>query len=87
MVINISTIRVVDNRRSILTDSLSVPKTMGKGPMITAPPPLTFPFPLVVVKNRRMTATKAMVNPAKTRIAPKLNNNWPLIYVFTSSNI
>ena len=70
-----STIKAIDSRRSILIDSLSVPKTMGKGPMITAPPPLTFSFPLVVVKNMRMTATKAMRKPAKTKMTPKLNNN------------
>ena len=80
-------IKAIDNRRSILTDSLSVPKTIGKGPMITAPPPLIFPFPLVVVKKRSMTAKKAMINPAKTKITPKLNNNWPLIYMVTSSSI
>ena len=80
-------IKAIDNRRSILTDSLSVPKTIGKGPMITAPPPLIFSFPLVAVKNRRMTATKAIINPAKTKITPILNNNWPFIYTVTSSSI
>jgi len=64
-----------DIRKSILTDSLSVPKTIGKGPMIIAPPPLTFPFPFMVVQSRRITATKAMANPVKTRMAPRLNNN------------
>jgi hypothetical protein len=34
-----STIKAIDSRRSILVDSLSVPKTIGKGPIITAPPP------------------------------------------------
>ena len=87
MVINVSMIKIVDNKRSILIDSLSAPKTIGKGPMITAPPPLTFPFPLVVVKNRRITAMKAIMNPAKTKMVPRLNNNWPFIYMFTSSNI
>ena len=82
-----STIKAIDNRRSILIDSLSVPKTIGKGPMMTAPPPLTFPFPFVVVKNMRMTATKAMRNPAKIKMTPKLNNNWSLIYTVTSSDI
>ena len=82
-----STIKAIDSRRTILMDSLSVPKTMGKGPMIIAPPPLTFPSLRMVVKNRRMIATKAMINPAKTKMAPKLNNSWPLIYTVTSSNI
>jgi len=77
----------MESRRSILRDSLSVPKTIGKGPIITALPPLTFPLPLVVVKNMRITATKAMRNPAKTKMTPKLNNNWSLIYTFTSSDI
>ena len=80
-------IKVIDSRRSILVDSLSVPKTMGKGPIITAPPPLAFPFPLVVVKNMRMTAIKAMRNPAKNKMTPKLNKNWLLIHTFTSFDI
>jgi len=79
MVMNISMIKAVDNMRSILIDFLSVPKTMGKGPMITAPPPLTFPSPLMIPKNRRRTATKAVINPAKTKMTPTSNNNWPLI--------
>ena len=82
-----STIKAMESRRSILRDSLSVPKIIGKGPIITAPPPLTFPFSLVVVKNMRITATKAMRNPAKTKMTPKLNNNWSLIYMVTSSDI
>jgi len=64
-----------DSRKSILTDSLSVPKTIGKGPIITAPPPLTFPFPFMVVKSKRITATKVKANPVKTRMTPRLNNN------------
>jgi len=82
-----SIIKAIDSRRSILIDSLSVPKTIGKGPTITAPPPLTFPFPLAVVKNMRMTATKAIMNPAKIKMVPMLNNNWSLIYTVTSSDI
>ena len=80
-------IKVIESRRSILIDSLSVPKTIGKGPMITAPPPSNFPFPLAAVKNMSMTATKAMRNPAKTKIVPKSNNSWSLIYEATSLDI
>jgi len=75
MRINTSTIKVTDNRRSILIDSLSVPKTIGKGPIIKAPPPLNFRFPLIVVKTNRTIARKAMINPVKTKMTPMLNNN------------
>jgi len=81
------TIKVIESRRSILRDSLSVPKTIGKGPMITAPPPSNFPLPLAVVKNMRITATKATRNPAKTKMTPKLKNSWSLIYKVASPDI
>jgi len=82
-----SMIKVIESRRKILRDFLSVPKTIGKGPMITAPPPSNLPFPLAVVKNMRITAKKAMINPAKTKIAPKLKNSWSLIYNVTSLDV
>lgn len=75
MTISVSAIRAMDNRRRTLTDSLSVLKIIGKGPMITAPPPLTFPFPLVAVMTSRITATKAMTKPAKSKMTPILNSN------------
>jgi hypothetical protein len=34
-----------------------------------------------------ITATKAMRNPAKTKMAPKSNNSWSLIYEATSFDI
>jgi len=73
MTTSMSVIRAMDNRRRTLTNSLSVPKIMGKGPMITAPPPLNFPFMAVMAS--RITATKAMAKPAKSRITPMLNSN------------
>lgn len=58
-------VRIMDSKRSVLTDSLSVPKIIGKGPIITAPPPLIFPLLRIFVKNRRTTAGKVIRNPAK----------------------
>ena len=77
----------MESRRNILRDSLSVPKIIGKRPIITAPPPLTLPFPLALVKNMRIKAAKAIRNPAKIKITPKLNNSWSLIHTLTSSGI
>ena len=39
-----SAVRTIESRRTVFSDSLSVPKTIGIGPIIIAPAPLTFPF-------------------------------------------
>lgn len=68
-------IKAMDSKRSVFTVSLSVPKIIGKGPIITAPPPLTFLSLFMAVKMKRMAAIKVMMKPAKTKIVPILNNN------------
>lgn len=44
MKIKRSVTRIMERIKRIFTDSLSVPKTIGNGPMIIAPPPFTLPF-------------------------------------------
>jgi len=75
-----SATRIMDKTRIIFTDSLSVPKIIGMGPMMTAPPPRTFP-PLLFkpLRKRRTTAIKAIAKPTKTRVKPTLHSNWSLI--------
>ena len=77
--INTSTTKAIDNRRSTLTDSLSVTKITGKGPIITKPPPLTRPFSRKALKNRRKTATKMMTNPTRIKMTPTAKSSSPLI--------
>jgi len=74
--------RMIDRTRINFTDSLSVPKIIGMGPMMTTPPPRTFPpLPLKPLRKSRTTATKAIARPTKTRVKPMLDRNWSLINV------
>jgi hypothetical protein len=71
---------MIDKTRIIFTDSLSVPKIIGMGPMMMAPPPLTFP-PLLLkpLRKSRAKAINAIAKPTKTRVKPTLHSNWSLI--------
>lgn len=51
-------------------DSLSVPKTIGIGPIITAPPPLTLP-PLILDMRRMAKAMIKVRIPNKIRVKPR----------------
>ena len=67
-----SAVRIIDSNRTVLSDCLSVPKIIGIGPIIIAPPPLAFPvFPLF---DRRMNADATIMirNPAKASAVPRL---------------
>lgn len=65
------TVSVIESHKRVLTDSLSVPKIMGKGPIITAPPPLTV-FSLKPAMKSRRKATKTINTPMKMRAIPRL---------------
>jgi len=74
---NNSAIRMIDKTRIIFTDSLSVPKIIGIGPMMMAPPPRVFPSLLFKpLRKSRTTAIKAIAKPAKTKVRPMLHSQW-----------
>lgn len=66
-----STTKIIDRTKSAFTVLLSVPKTIGKGPMIIAPP--TFFSPFVDEKSRKITAIKTTMTPVRISIKPKVD--------------
>ena len=67
----------IDNTRMILTDSLSVPKIMGIGPMMTAPPPLTLLLPpFAPDRTIRIIAMNATAKPMRISTMPMLDRSW-----------
>ncbi len=67
----------IDSTRMILTDSLSVPKTMGTGPMITAPPPLALPLPpFAPDRTIKIIAMNATAKPMRISTMPMLDRSW-----------
>jgi len=67
-----SVVRAVDSSRAVLSDFLSVPKIMGIGPIIIAPPPVTFPVLSFFERTRRMVATIMISVPTSASVVPKL---------------
>jgi hypothetical protein len=64
-------VSVIESIRIILIDCLSVPKIIGTGPIIIAPPPFTFPPPFLVLDMKsKIIATKIMSIPAKIKANP-----------------
>jgi len=71
------TTRTIDRINMILTDSLSVPKIIGIGPIMTAPPPLTFVFPPLAPDNTsQIIAMNATAKPKRIKPTPMLHKNW-----------
>jgi len=68
-----STTKIIDRTKSAFTVLLSVPKTIGKGPMIIAPPPPTFFSPFVDEKSRKITAIKTTMTPVRISMKPKVD--------------
>jgi len=68
-----SATRIMESKRRIFTDSLSVPKIIGNGPIIMAPPPLTLPS-LKAVKNNRMAAINVTKKPVRIRMTPMFHS-------------
>lgn len=76
-------IKIKESKRIIFTDSLSVPKIIGNGPIIMAPPPLTLPLPLKAIKSNRMVAINVTKKPTRIRMMPMFHNcslNWSSRY-------
>ena len=67
----IRTLRVIVNMRIFFSDSLSVPKTIGIGPIIITPAPLVFAFR---VPDRRIISAviTMMIIPVTARKKPTL---------------
>lgn len=66
-----SIVSLNESSKTVLTDSLSVPKIIGKGPMMMAQPPLTFPSPLMLERKSKKIATKMTSIPANIKAMPK----------------
>jgi hypothetical protein len=64
------TVSIIERIRTVLSDFLSVPKMMGTGPIITAPPPLTCTLFFLFENKSIRIATVAMSVPAKSRVMP-----------------
>jgi len=62
----------IESSRTVFSDSLSVPKTIGIGPIIIAPAPLTFPFFLFFDRTMSAVATMMIRIPAKASVVPRL---------------
>ena len=67
-----SVVRTIESSRIVLSDCLSVPKTIGIGPINITPPPLTFPvFPFF--ERRRSTVATIMISiPVRASVVPRL---------------
>jgi len=70
-----------DRTSRVLTVSLSVPKTMGTGPIIITPPPLVLPRPRTPLKKNRRAAEKVIMNPTMMSAKPRAtrvawSSNW-----------
>jgi len=67
-----SAVRVIESSRTVFRDSLSVPKTIGIGPIIIASPPLI--LPVLMFFDRRTSAVAIMIItiPTKTSVVPRL---------------
>jgi hypothetical protein len=77
----------MDKTKIIFTDSLSVPKIIGIGPIMTTPPPLTLPFSLLAFfKKSRIIAIITIAKPTKTKVEPMLHSNCSLISVAAQEN-
>lgn len=63
-------IRIMPSRTNILADCLSVPKTIGTGPIITTPPPRTWPAPLADLRMAKIKASIATANAARASSNP-----------------
>jgi len=62
--------RIMDSITRVFTDSRSVPKIIGMGPMSRMPAPRVFVPSLADLVARRMTAINARTNPMNTRPNP-----------------
>ena len=60
---------MIERTRRIFADSLSLPKMMGKGPMITTAPPRAFRPPDLA--SDTTTTKRARSIPARIRIVPR----------------
>ena len=58
-----------ESNKTVLSDFLSVPKIIGTGPIITAPPPLTFPV-LALERDSKIRVTTIIIIPTKTIAMP-----------------
>lgn len=65
-------INTTANMRRVLTVSLSVPRSIGIGPIIISPAPLVLPVVLAVLKTRRRTERNMMMNPKKMNANPNV---------------
>ena len=69
---NATAIKMMASRISIRADPLSVPKTIGTGPIMMTPPPRTDSEPLADLRTAMMTAIIPIANPATTSRSPML---------------
>ncbi len=67
-------ISIIDSKRRILTVSLSVPKTIGIGPIITRPPPFVLPRTRYSLKNIERVVRKMIMKPVKMSANPKVTS-------------
>ena len=65
-------IKTMPSRIRFRADSLSVPKTIGTGPIITTPPPRTWPAPLADLRRAMITASIPTATPARARTNPMM---------------
>lgn len=71
---------MIESLKTLFRDSLSVPKTIGTGPIRIAPPPFNFPFLAVWKKNAskvriiKAIPTKISIKPIETRVWGSIPN-------------
>ncbi len=67
--------RTIERISMTLTDCLSVPKTMGMGPIMMAPPPLTLLPPLLPDRIAPITAMNMRAKPRRIKPKPMLDQD------------
>ena len=70
-------VRAIPRSIRIRVDSLSVPKTIGTGPIMMTPPPRTCPVPLTDLRIATRMASTPTANPTSTRSSPMLKRRLP----------
>lgn len=80
-----NSVKIMESNKIVLVDSLSVPKIIGKGPIIIAPPALTFFSLFILDIKRRSVTTRIIAIPVNINVIPKRRSVSASISLFGSS--
>jgi len=66
----IKTVSAKESNKTVLSDLLSVPKIIGTGPIMTAPPPRNF-VALALEAESKTSVMTMRIMPTKTSVSPR----------------